>query len=155
MLCVDMGHFHPTESVADKVSALLLYSGEILLHISRGIRWDSDHVVVLDEEVRDLAAEIVRGKVLDRVHLALDFFDASMNRVGAWVIGARATLKALLFALLEPRDKLLAYEEGGDYFARLALLEELKTLPFGEVWDFYCMRKGVPIGQEYIQEIHT
>jgi len=155
MLCVDMGHFHPTESVADKLSALLLYSSEILLHISRGIRWDSDHVVVLDDEVRDLAAEIVRCGALDRVHLALDFFDASLNRIGAWVIGARATLKALLFALLEPREKLLSYEEGGDYFARLALLEELKTMPFGEVWDFYCMRNCVPIGHEYIQEIHN
>jgi L-rhamnose isomerase len=155
MLCLDMGHFHPTESVADKLSAILLYADELLLHVSRGIRWDSDHVVILNDDVRDLAAEIVRGGVLERVHLALDFFDASLNRVGAWVIGARATARALLLALLEPRDRLKSFEESGDYFSRLAFLEELKTMPFGTVWDYHCLNSGVPVGYRYLDEIRS
>jgi L-rhamnose isomerase len=153
MLCLDLGHFHPTESVADKLSSLLSFAPEILLHISRGVRWDSDHVVVLDDSLREVALEIVRLGAWERVHLALDFFDASLNRVGAWVAGARATLKALLYALLEPTSKLVEMESAGDYFGRLALLEELKTMPFGAVWDYYCLMSEVPPGREWITEV--
>ena len=153
MLCIDLGHFHPTESIADKLSSILLFADELLLHVSRGVRWDSDHVVILNDDVRYMAEEIVRGDVLGRVHVATDFFDASMNRVGAWVIGSRSTIKAFLTALLEPHKKLKSYEEKGDYFSRLALLEELKTMPFGAVWDYYCLRSGVPVGMVYIEQI--
>lgn len=154
MLCLDTGHFHPTESVGDKISSILQFSEEILLHISRGVRWDSDHVVNLNDEVRFLAEEIIRCSALDRVHFALDFFDASMNRVGAWVVGARATQKGLLIALLEPRQKLKEFEEAGNYFARLALLEELKTMPFGAVWDYFCLKMDVLSGESWIDEIN-
>ncbi|UCC41299.1 MAG: L-rhamnose isomerase [Candidatus Aminicenantes bacterium] len=153
MLCLDLGHFHPTESVADKISSILLFSDELLLHISRGVRWDSDHVVILNDEVKSLTEEIVRSDALDRVHIALDFFDASMNRVGAWVIGARATLKGLLCALLEPRERLKEAEKSGNNFARLALMEEFKTMPFGTIWDYYCLRMGVPVGESWMEEI--
>jgi L-rhamnose isomerase len=154
MLCLDLGHFHPTESVADKISALLQFSEELLLHISRGVRWDSDHIVILNDDVRSVAEEIVRGNALERVHIALDFFDASINRVGAWVIGARATLKSILLALLEPHEKLRELENAGDNFARLALMEELKTMPFGAVWDYYCATMHVPIAESWMNEIH-
>lgn len=153
MLCLDLGHFHPTESIGDKISAILQFSDELLLHFSRGVRWDSDHVVSMNDEVKSVAEEIVRSGVLERVHIALDFFDASMNRVGAWVIGARATLKSLLIALLEPQKKLKEYENSGNFFARLALLEELKTMPFGAVWDFFCLKMGVPSGDYWMEEI--
>ena len=131
LLCLDTGHYHPTELVSDKISAVLTYLDEVLLHVSRGVRWDSDHVVVLSDELVAIAAELVRGGYLDRVHIGLDFFDASINRVAAWVIGARADGKALLLALLEPIDKLREAEQNGDNTARLALFEEFKTLPFG------------------------
>jgi L-rhamnose isomerase len=153
MLCIDLGHFHPTESVSDKLSSILLYTDELLLHVSRGVRWDSDHVVIMNDDVRHLAEEIVRGNVMSRVHVATDFFDASMNRVGAWVIGSRSTIKCFLAALLEPRKTLMSYEEGGDYFSRLALLEEMKTMPLGAVWDYYCLRSGVQVGMSYIDKI--
>jgi len=153
MVCLDMGHYHPTESVADKVSSLLPFFDEILLHVSRGVRWDSDHVVVWSDELRDVAAEIVRAGALGRVHLALDYFDASLNRVGAWVIGARAALKAMLFALLEPTARLREMEAAGDGFGRLAMLEEMKTLPFGTVWDAWCLAKGVPEGDRWIEAV--
>jgi L-rhamnose isomerase len=153
MICLDMGHFHPTESVADKLSAILQFCPELLLHISRGVRWDSDHVVTLNDEVRAVAEEIVRGAVMNRIHIALDFFDASIHRVGAWVVGTRATLKALLLALLEPHTKLLEYENAGDYGGRLALLEEIKTLPFGAVWDYYCEQMNVPVGMAWLKEL--
>lgn len=153
MLCLDMGHYHPTESVADKVSAVLQFPPELLLHISRGIRWDSDHVVILNDEVKDLMMEVVRAEALDRVHLALDFFDASMNRVGAWVIGARAVLKAVLWALLEPVEMLREFEGKKDFFQRLAVLEDAKTLPVGAVWDHYCLKSGVPTDQIWISEV--
>ena len=155
MLCMDMGHYHPTESVADKVSSILQFSQELLLHASRGVRWDSDHVVILGDDLRALAEEIVRGGNLHRIHFALDFFDGSINRIGAWVIGARATLKAVLLALLEPRASLRTYEEAGNNFARLALLEELKTMPSGAVWDYYCLKKNVPPAAAWIQEVLT
>ncbi len=144
IVCLDTGHFHPTESVADKISSILQFSEELLLHISRGIRWDSDHVVILNDETRDLLVEVVRADALDRVHLALDFFDAGMNRVGAWVIGARAVLKAVLLALLEPGERLIRHEQADDRFQRLALEEDVKTLPFGAVWDYWCHRRQVP-----------
>lgn len=153
MLCLDTGHFHPTESVADKLSALLLLSGELLLHVSRGVRWDSDHVPILDDSLRELCLETVRCAALNRVHIALDFFDASINRVAAWVIGARAVQQALLIALLEPRAKLLEYEATGDYTARLALLEHTKALPWGTVWDYYCRQAGVPLGLDWLSDI--
>jgi L-rhamnose isomerase len=130
MICLDTGHFHPTESIADKLSAILQFSQELLLHVSRGVRWDSDHVPILNDQVRSLTEQIVRGDALARVHLALDFFDATMNRVGAWAVGARAVLQGLLIALLEPQEKLRQIEDSGDNFARLAMFEELKALPF-------------------------
>jgi len=153
MICLDLGHFHPTESIADKISALLQFSDELLFHVSRGVRWDSDHVVILNDEVKSVAEEIVRAGVLDRANIALDFFDASLNRVGAWVIGTRSTLKSFLIALLEPTEKLREFEEAGNTFARLALLEELKTLPFGAVWDYYCLKNDVPIGEAWMEEV--
>ena len=154
MVCLDMGHFHPTESVADKVSSLLLFFDEILLHVSRGVRWDSDHVVIMNEDVKNLMEEVVRSKALNRVHIATDYFDASMNRIGAWVLGARSTQKALLAALLEPQVKLREAEAAGDYFARLALLEEARLLPLGAAWDYFCLSNGVPSGEEWIADIH-
>jgi len=153
MLCLDLGHFHPTESIADKISAILQFSPELLLHLSRGVRWDSDHVVILNDELRSVAEEIVRSGALDRVHIALDFFDASMNRVGAWVLGTRAVLKGILIALLEPQQKLRESEDKGDFFSRLAFMEEAKTMPFGEVWDFYCLKNDVPSGESWIVEV--
>lgn len=153
MICLDTGHFHPTESVADKISSVLLFFEEMLLHISRGVRWDSDHVVILNDEVRSIAKEIVRGSALSRVHFGLDFFDASINRIGAWVIGARAVLKAFLLALLEPQQKLREAEQAGDNFYRLAALEENKSLPFHPVWDQYCLKMDVPPADLWISEI--
>jgi len=144
LLTLDTGHFHPTETVSDKITAVLTFLDEILLHVSRGVRWDSDHVVILSDELRAIAEEICRNGYLGRVRIGLDFFDASINRVAAWVIGMRAMIKALLLALLE-RD--------GDYTARLAMLEELKTLPFGAVWDYYCMSHEVPVGAAWLNEV--
>ena len=144
LVCLDMGHFHPTESVADKVSAMLLFFPGLLLHVSRPVRWDSDHVVLFDDPVREVMQEVVRSNGLGRTYIALDFFDASINRVGAWVLGLRATLKALLYALLEPIEKLRACEVSGNGFGRLALLEECKTLPFGAVWEEFCERRCAP-----------
>ncbi len=153
MLCLDMGHFHPTESVADKVSAVMLYVKKLLFHFSRGIRWDSDHVVTFNDAMRDLALELVRSNVLERSSLALDFFDASINRIGAYVVGTRAAQKALLFALLEPRVLLRGYEEEGRLFERLALLEEMKSMPFGDVWNYYCISRNVPPGTGYFEAV--
>jgi len=155
LLCLDSGHFHPTEVISDKLSAVLLYVDQVLLHVSRGVRWDSDHVVTLSDELQTVAQEIVRGGFLQRVHVGLDFFDASINRVAAWVIGTRNTLRALLLALLEPGTELRRLEVGGDYTSRLALLEELKGMPFGAVWDYYCLQQGVPVGIGYMNEIKT
>ena len=153
MICLDLGHFHPTESVADKVSAVLQFSDEILLHISRPIRWDSDHVVILNDDTRAIAEEIVRGNLLDRVNIGLDYFDASINRIGAWVIGARATLKSFLIALLEPGERLRELENSGDNFGRLALLEELKTMPIGAVWDYYCSSVDAPPRESWMNDV--
>jgi len=153
LLCLDTGHYHPTESVADKISAVLLFLDQILLHVSRPVRWDSDHVVILSDELLDLAKELVRGDFLGRVHIGLDFFDASINRIAAWVIGTRCVIKALLIAMLEPTEMLRNFEITGDYTSRLAMLEELKTLPYGAVWDEYCRRMNVPVGDEWLKEI--
>lgn len=155
LLCLDSGHFHPTETVSDKISSVLTYLDEILLHVSRGVRWDSDHVVILSDETRAIAEEVVRGDYLERVHVGLDFFDASINRVAAWVIGARCMIRALLLALLEPIETLRAHETKGDFTARLALLEELKALPAGAVWDYYCLTRDVPVGMAWLDEIKS
>lgn len=153
LLCLDAGHFHPTETIADKISSVLMYLEEILLHVSRGIRWDSDHVVILTDDLRAIAEEIVRGGYLGRVHIGLDYFDASIHRVAAWVIGMRAMIKALLAALLEPIAKLRSLEQAGDFTARLALIEETKTLPLGAAWDYYCLKQGVPLGMAWMNAV--
>jgi L-rhamnose isomerase len=155
LLCLDSGHFHPTEVISDKLSSVLMFLDEVLLHISRGVRWDSDHVVILSDELQAIAQEIVRGDFLDRVHIGLDYFDASINRVAAWVIGTRNALRALLMALLEPTDQLREMEVTGDYTRRLALLEELKGLPFGAVWDYFCLQQGVPVGISFMDEVQA
>jgi L-rhamnose isomerase len=155
LLCLDSGHFHPTEVISDKLSAVLLYVPAVVLHISRGVRWDSDHVVTLTEEVQAIMHEVVAGGALDHVHIGLDFFDASINRVAAWVIGARNVLRAALLALLEPLDRLRELEVAGDYTARLALLEELKGLPWAAVWDQFCLQQDVPVGIRYLDEIRA
>ncbi|HMM04895.1 MULTISPECIES: L-rhamnose isomerase [unclassified Dysgonomonas] len=153
MVTLDMGHFHLTESVADKISSLLLFTPEIMLHVSRAVRWDSDHVVLLNDETIDLAKEIVRADALDKVHIGLDFFDASINRIGAYAIGIRSTQKAFLQGLLEPIAKLREYEANGQYFERLALLEEAKGLPWNAVWDYFCLKNNIAVGEDYIGEI--
>ena len=153
LLTLDAGHFHPTETIADKISALLLYLDQLLLHVSRGVRWDSDHVVTFTDDLQAITQEIVRNDALERVHVGLDYFDASINRVAAWTIGARNTLRALLLALLEPRDMLKQYEIDGDFSSRLALLEELKSMPFSAVWDYYCLQKNVPVGMDFMSVI--
>jgi len=153
LLCLDTGHFHPTEVISDKISSVLTFLDEILLHVSRGVRWDSDHVVVLSDELRAITEQIVRGDYLERVHIGLDFFDASINRIAAWVIGTRCMIKALLIALLEPAEKLRVIELDGDYTARLAMLEELKTMPFGAVWDYYCTKQDVTPGPDWLKEV--
>ncbi len=150
LLCLDTGHFHPTEQVADKISAVMTFVNEILLHVSRGVRWDSDHVVILSDELQVLMQELVRGAYLERTHIGLDYFDASINRIAAWVIGTRCALKALLAAFMEPTDKLQQWEAAGDYSRRLAMLEEIKTFPLGAVWDYYCLNQNVPVGSEWI-----
>ena len=152
LLCLDAGHFHPTESIADKISSVLLYVPEILLHVSRGVRWDSDHVVTFTDELQAIAREVIATGHADRIHLGLDYFDASINRIAAWVIGTRNLLRALLLALLEP-PAIRAAELAGDNTARLALQEESKSLPFGAVWDYYCETKGVPVGTAWLAEV--
>ena len=153
VLCLDAGHFHPTEVISDKISSVLSYVDRLLLHVSRGVRWDSDHVVVLSDEILAIAQEIVRGGFIDRVHIGLDFFDASINRIAAWVIGTRNILKALLSALLEPLPMLRNFERERDYTSRLGFLEELKLLPIGAVWDYYCLHNGVPVGVDWLAEV--
>ncbi len=153
LLTLDTGHYHPTEVVSDKLSAVLEFVDEVLLHISRGVRWDSDHVVILSDELVEIAKELVRGDYLGRVHIGLDFFDASIHRIAAWVIGTRCMGKALLIALLEPTERLRAAELTSDFTTRLAMLEELKTLPFGAVWDYYCLKQDVPVGADWLAEV--
>ena len=152
-LCLDAGHFHPTEVISNKISSLSLFIDEILLHVSRPVRWDSDHVVVLDDELMAIAQELVRGNLLDRVHIGLDFFDASINRIAAWTIGTRNMLKALLMALLEPSNEIQKAEVQFDFTTRLAMIEELKSYPWQAVWDYYCYTTGVPVGMAWLKEI--
>jgi len=153
LLTLDAGHYHPTEGIADKISSVLQFLPEILLHVSRGVRWDSDHIVILNDDLLAVAREIVANGFIDRVHIGLDYFDASINRVAAWTIGARNLIRALLIARLEPTDRLRAAEAAGDFTARLALQEEIKSLPFGAVWDFYCESKSVPAGERWLAEV--
>ena len=153
MITLDNGHFHPTEQVGDKISSILLFVDEILLHLTRGIRWDSDHVLTFNDELLLIALEIVRAKALNRVNIGLDFFDASLNRIGAYVIGTRSAQMAFLYALLEPLKTLVKFEEEGKNFERLSYLELMKSRPFGAVWDYYCLMNKVPVGLEYIEEI--
>ncbi|MBW7457133.1 L-rhamnose isomerase, partial [Paenibacillus sepulcri] len=155
LICLDAGHFHPTEVISNKLSSLSLFTSGILLHVSRPVRWDSDHVVVLDDELLDIGRELVRNELLDTTHIGLDFFDASINRVAAWVIGTRNTIKALLRAMLEPAEALKQAELEGDYTTRLALAEEFKSYPFGAVWDYYCGQSGVPVREEWLAEVKS
>ena len=150
---LDTGHYEPTENVSDKVASLLLFVPELMLHVSRPVRWDSDHVTIMNDPTLDLFKEIVRAGALHRAHIGLDYFDASINRIGAYVIGSRAMQKCLLSALLEPLAKLREYEDAGKGFQRLALLEEAKTLPFGAVFDYFNLKNGVPVGEAFIPEI--
>lgn len=154
-LCLDAGHFHPTEVISDKISAVMPFVQHLLLHVSRPVRWDSDHVVLLDDETQAIAGEIIRNQLFDRVHIGLDFFDASINRIAAWVIGTRNMQKALLRALLEPTDELRALENARDFGGRLALLEEQKSLPWQAVWDMYCERHNVPVGRRWLDEVRA
>jgi L-rhamnose isomerase len=153
LLTLDAGHYHPTEGIADKISAVLLYLPEIALHVSRGVRWDSDHVVTLTDELEAIAQEIVWGGHLGRVRIGLDYFDASINRVAAWVIGTRNMIKALLLALVAPIEKLKALEAAGDFTSRLAVMEDAKVLPFGALWDFHCAQQAVPVGDAWLTEV--
>jgi L-rhamnose isomerase len=153
LLTLDAGHYHPTEGIADKISSVLCYLPEITLHVSRGVRWDSDHVVTLTDDLQAIAQEIVWGGYTDRVHIGLDYFDASINRIAAWVIGTRNLIKALLLALLAPVQKLKQLELEGDYTSRLALMEDAKLLPAGPVWDYYCEKAGVPVGEAWLAEV--
>lgn len=155
LLCLDAGHFHPTEVISDKLSAVLTWLDEILLHVSRGVRWDSDHVVTATDELHAIAQELVRGDYLARVHLGLDFFDASINRIAAWVIGSRALLRAMLCALLDPLPLLREREAQGDFTSRLVLFEELKAFPWGAVWDYYCAQQNVPVGSAWLDAVRV
>ncbi|MCI8359953.1 MAG: L-rhamnose isomerase [Clostridiales bacterium] len=152
LCCLDAGHFHPTEVISDKISSVLLFTDQLLLHVSRPVRWDSDHVVVMDDELLHIMEALVRPGLLERTHIGLDFFDASINRIAAWVIGARNTRKALLRAMLEPADMLTRLEREGDYTARLALTEAYKSYPFGAVWDYFCLREEVPARETWLEE---
>lgn len=153
MYTLDTGHYEQTENISDMVSSLLLFVPELMLHTSRPVRWDSDHVVIMNDQTLDLFKELVRANALNRAHIGLDYFDASINRIGAYVIGTRATQKCLLQAFLEPLKTLRKYEDKGQYFQRLALLEEAKCLPFGAVYDYFNLKNGVPVGEEFIPEI--
>ncbi|MFJ7745790.1 L-rhamnose isomerase [Peribacillus sp. NPDC097295] len=153
LICLDSGHFHPTETVSNKLSSLSLFTEGLLLHVSRPVRWDSDHVVTLDDELLEIARELVTHNLTEKTHIGLDFFDGSINRVAAWVIGTRNTIKALLRAYLLPIEKLKAAELEGDYTTRLALMEEFKMYPFGAIWDYYCATQNVPVREEWLAEV--
>ncbi len=155
-LCLmDTGHYHPTETVSNKISSMLLFSDKLALHVSRPVRWDSDHVVILDDELKEIGLEIVRNNATDKVLIGLDFFDASINRVAAWTIGTRNMIKALLNALLMPNDKLKQLQEEGNFTERLALMEEFKTYPFGAVWDYYCDQMNVPVREKWLENVKS
>jgi L-rhamnose isomerase len=153
MICLDAGHFHPTETIADKISALLVFQDDLLLHVSRGVRWDSDHVVIYNDDTQNIAAEIKRCNAFDKVHVALDFFDASISRITAWVVGTRAILKAIMAAMLEPTELLMAEEDKGNFGNRLALMEEFKSLPVSAVWNKFCSMENTPVGSLWLDEI--
>jgi L-rhamnose isomerase len=153
MCLLDTGHYHPTEVVSDKISSMLLFNENVALHVSRPVRWDSDHVIKLDDELKELATEIVRCNALHRVFIGLDFFDASINRLAAWVVGMRNMEKALLYGLLTPNDKLKKLQDERDFTELLVDLEEFKTLPFGDVWDEYCKNQGVPVGKDWFAAV--
>ncbi|MBC1475022.1 L-rhamnose isomerase [Listeria grandensis] len=153
LICMDAGHFHPTEVISNKLSSLSLFSDGILLHVSRPVRWDSDHVVIMDDELQEIGRELVRNDLLGKTHIGLDFFDATINRVAAWVIGTRNTLKSLLKAMLEPTEYLRKIELDGDYTTRLALTEELKDFPFTAVWDYYCQTQNVPVREAWLKDV--
>lgn len=150
---MDTGHYHPTEVVSDKLSAMLLFNEKLALHVSRPVRWDSDHVVIFDDELKEIAKEIIRNDALDRVIIGLDFFDASINRIAAWTIGTRNMIKALLSAMLTPNELLKKYQDEGNFTERLALMEELKTYPMGDIWNYYCEKNNVPVGEAWIKEV--
>ncbi|MCM3440479.1 L-rhamnose isomerase [Metabacillus halosaccharovorans] len=153
-LCLlDTGHYHPTEMVSNKISSMLLYSDKLALHVSRPVRWDSDHVVTLDDELKEISLEIVRNDALDKVMIGLDFFDASINRVAAWTIGTRNMIKSLLYAMLVPNNHLKQLQEEGNFTERLALMEEFKTYPFGAIWDYYCEQNGVPVKETWLEDV--
>ncbi|MFD3261070.1 L-rhamnose isomerase [Paenibacillus lentus] len=152
-VCLDAGHFHPTEVISNKISSVLMFTERLLLHVSRPVRWDSDHVVTMDDELLEIARELVRGDMLERTHIGLDFFDGSINHIAAWVIGTRNTIKALLRAMLEPVDLLRKAEDQRDFTSRLALVEEFKSYPFGAVWDYYCAVHGVPVREAWLDEV--
>ncbi|MBK1809966.1 L-rhamnose isomerase [Clostridium sp. YIM B02505] len=153
MSLMDTGHYHPTEVVSDKLSAMLLFNEKVALHVSRPVRWDSDHVIILDDELKEIAKEIVRNDALDRVIIGLDFFDASINRIAAWTIGTRNMIKALLSAMLTPNELLKKYQDEGNFTERLALMEEIKTYPMGDIWNYYCEKNGVPVAEGWIKEV--
>ena len=153
LVCLDAGHFHPTEVISDKISSVLLFTDQLLLHVSRPVRWDSDHVVIMDDELLHIAEALVRPGLLERTHIGLDFFDASINRIAAWVIGARNTRLALLRALLEPVEALAKCEAEGDYTGRLALTEAYKAYPYGAVWDYFCLTENVPVREDWLAEV--
>mgnify|MGYP006282352709 FL=1 len=153
MLCMDMGHYHPTEDVGDKISSVLQFQDELLLHVSRGVRWDSDHVVIMNDHLMSVAHEIIRSEAISKSYIALDFFDASINRLGAWITGIRSTQKALLRAMLEPTKILRDYEENGELFQRLSLFQEMKNMPWTAIWDYFCLKNDVPVAYEWIEEV--
>ncbi|MGG5340954.1 L-rhamnose isomerase [Enterococcus sp. AZ020] len=153
LLCLDSGHFHPTEVISNKLSSLSLFNPGLLLHVSRPVRWDSDHVVIMDDELQEIGRELVRNELLEKTVIGLDFFDATINRIAAWVIGTRNTQKALLKAMLEPISSLKELELSGDYTSRIALIEELKDYPFADVWNYFCMINNVPVGLEWLKEV--
>ncbi len=152
---MDNGHYHPTEVVSDKISSMLLFFDKIALHVTRPVRWDSDHVVIFDDETREIAKEIVRNNALERVKVGLDFFDASINRIAAWVMGMRNFQKALLYAMLLPNDKLKQLQEEGRLTEVLMLQEEMKTYPFGAVWDYFCEKNGVPVRENWYEAVRV
>jgi L-rhamnose isomerase len=152
-ICLDVGHFHPTETISNKLSAIALFDIEILLHVSRPVRWDSDHVVIMDDELQEIAKELVRNNLFSKTHIGLDYFDASINRIAAWVIGSRNMIKAILRAMLEPTELLKEAEAKGDLTTRLVLLEELKSFPFGAIWDYYCEKMGVPVRESWLADV--
>ncbi len=153
MLTLDAGHFHPTETISDKLSTMLLFVPEINLHVSRPERWDSDHVIILNDELLAISQEIVRSGQIDRIHVGLDYFDASINRVGAYVVGIRSQQKAMLQALLEPTDSLRKFEKDNKNFERMAYLEELKSMPWSDIYNYYCLQQNVAVANDYIKEI--